>query len=321
MKLLNWIVGAALAAMTGTASADTFPSKPITLIVPYAAGGNVDVSTRILQKALGDSLGQPVVVENRPGGGGMIAGSYVARSAPDGYTIFVASNGPLLFGPMNSDNPQYKWSEDFEPISTLSFASNMMLVRASFPADTVEEFVAYAKENPGEIRVGISSLVSINHYIGLLLRRTAGIEWTEVHYNGNAPAVTDLVGEQIDAGFQQLVDSLQHIQSGRLKALAIAGTDRVDVLPDVPTMAEAGFAGVEGVTFNGLLAPKGTPQEIIDLLSAKVQEALKSEEAIQQFAQLGSQARGSSPADFAAFLQSEEGKWTDIVMEAKKAAN
>lgn len=319
MRILKWVATAAFAAIASSAAvADTFPTRPITLVVPYAAGGNVDVSTRILQKALGDSLGQPVVVENRPGGGGMIAGSFVARSAPDGYTLFVASNGPLLFGPMNSDTPPYSWQEDFEPISSLSFASNMMLVRASFPADTVEEFVKFATENPGEIRVGISSLVSINHYIGLLLRQKAGIEWTEVHYNGNAPAVTDMVGEQIDAGFQQLVDSMQHIQSGKLKALAIAGADRVDVLPDVPTMAEAGYSGVEGLTFNGLLAPKGTPKEVLDLLSAKFTEALQKPEAVEQFAKLGSQARGSSPEEFTAFLQGEQDKWTDIVSDGRQ---
>ncbi|MCF8478435.1 MAG: tripartite tricarboxylate transporter substrate binding protein, partial [Pseudolabrys sp.] len=260
---------------------------------------------------------QPVVVGNRPGGGGLVPGAYVARSKPDGHTLFVGSNGPILFGPMTRPNAPYNWQDNFEPVSTLAFASNVMLVRHDFPAKDLKEFVAYAKKNPGKIRVGVSSLVSINHFIGLLLRQRAGIEWTEVQYNGNAPAITDLVAGQIDTGFQQLVDSKQHIEAGKLRALAVGGDSRVDVLPDVPTMAEAGFPGVEGVTFNGVLAPKGTPKEVVDFLSEKIRAALQSKEAADRFAALGSATGGSTPVQFADFLRKETEKWTDVIAKAK----
>lgn len=316
MRIFSTALALATGLFASAALAEDFPTRPITLVVPYAAGGNVDVSTRILQKALGDSLGQPVVVENRPGGGGMIAGAYVARSKPDGYTLLVGSNGPILFGPMTSAKPPYKWEKDLEPVSMLAQATNLMLVRADFPAKTVQEFIDYAKAHPGDIRVGISSLVSINHFLGLLLRQSTGIKWTEVYYNGNAPAVADLVAGQIDAGFQQMVDAKQHIQGGRLRALAVVGDERSSLFPDVPTMAEAGFAGIQGVTFNGVFAPKGTPKAIIDILSAKIQAALKTPDAVAHLTALGSEAHGSSPEAFRAFLMAETVKWEDVIAKS-----
>ena len=192
MKLWPALVFACVLACVTGARAQTFPTRPITLVVPYAAGGNVDVSTRILQGALGDSLGQPVIVENRPGGGGTIAGDYVARSAPDGHTLFVGSNGPIMLGPMTMQKPPYQWDNVFAPVSTLAVATNMLLVRPTLPVQSVAELVAYAKANPEKLTVALSSIASINHFMGELLKHKAGITWTEVHYRGNAPAINDL---------------------------------------------------------------------------------------------------------------------------------
>lgn len=313
MTFKSILAGIALSVLGTAAIAADFPTKPITLVVPYPPGGNVDVSTRILQKALGDSLGQPIVVENRPGGGGMIAGAYVAKADPDGHTLFVGSNGPVLFGPMTSENATYTWQDAFQPVSSLALATNVLLVRKDFPAQTPAEFIAYAKEHPGEILVGVSSLVSINHFLGLLLQQKAGAEWTEVVYNGNAPAVTDLVAGQIDAGFQQLVSSKQHIESGAIRPIAIVGTDRSPLLPDVPTLIESGFSNVAGVTFNGVFAPKGTPDEIVELLSGKIREALKDPEAVEKFAGLGSVTGGSTPQEFYDLLSGETAKWKEVM--------
>jgi tripartite-type tricarboxylate transporter receptor subunit TctC len=310
---------AALALLIAAASAATaqqFPTKPVTLVVPYAAGGNVDISARLLQAAIGNSLGQPIIVENRPGAGGLIAGEYIARSAPDGHRIFVGSNASILLGPMTMPNPPYHWETAFAPISGLAIATNLLVARKDFSAKTVAELVAYAKQNPDTVTLATSSGASINHFLAELLKLKAGITWTEVHYRGNAPALNDLVAGHVDIGFQQLSDSRQHIRRGALRALAVLGSRRVSAFPDVPSIVEAGYPEVQGVTFNGLFAPKNTPAAIVEKLSAAVQGALVKPEVVQKLAELGSEPRGSSPAEFAAFLQEEAAKWSEVIQNS-----
>jgi tripartite-type tricarboxylate transporter receptor subunit TctC len=305
-----------LTLLAQPAAAQPFPSKPVVLVVPYAPGGNVDVSARVLQAAIGDALGQPVVIENRPGGAGLIAGDYVARAEADGHTLLVGSNGPVILGPLTMAKPAYQWEQAFAPVSSLAFATNMLLVRPSLPAGSVHELVDYAQKNPGKLTLATSSVASINHFLGELFRLKAGIKWTEVHYRGNAPAINDLIAGHVDVGFQQLVDSLQHLQSGKLRALAVPGSRRVAALPAVPTMAEAGFPDVEGITFNGIFAPKRTPKDIVERLSAAIRAALQKPAAVDQLAALGSDARGSTPEEFTRFLAEETAKWGDLVKKA-----
>ena len=305
-----------LAAAAAPSAAQTFPTKPVVMVVPYAPGGNVDVSARILQAGIGESLGRPVVVENRPGAGGTLAGDYVARAAPDGHTLFVGSNGPIMLGPMTMPKPPYQWDKAFAPVSSLAFATNMLLVRPGLPVATVGELVDHARRNPGKLTLATSSGASINHFLAELLKLKAGIAWTEVHYRGNAPAINDLVAGHVDLGFQQLTDSLQHIQSGKLRALAVLGPNRVAALPDVPTIAEAGFPDVQGITFNGLFAPRATPPDVVERLSVAIRTALQSRTVIDQLAALGSEARGSTPAEFTRFLERESRKWSEVMQQA-----
>lgn len=305
-----------LSVLIQPAAAQPFPSKPITMVVPYAPGGNVDVTARVLQAAIGDALGQPVVIENRPGGAGLIAGDYVARADPDGHTLFVGSNGPIILGPLTMAKPAYQWEQAFAPVSSLAIATNMLLVRPSLPVKSVKELVDYAKQNPNKLTLATSSIASINHFLGELFKLKAGITWTEVHYRGNALAINDLIAGHVDVGFQQLVDAAQHLRSGKLRALAVPGKVRAAAVPDVPTMAEAGYPEVDGVTFNGIFAPKATPRPVIDRLSGVVRAALQKQNAIDQLAALGSQARGSTPEDFTRFLQDETRKWGELVRAA-----
>jgi tripartite-type tricarboxylate transporter receptor subunit TctC len=317
MSTVCWIVRALLfAAFASPASAQQFPTKPIVLVVPYAAGGNVDISARALQAGLGNSLGQPVLVENRPGAGGTIAGDYVARSAPDGHTLFVGSNGPVMLGPMTMPKPPYQWQQVFAPVSTLAVATNTLVVRPTLPVKSVAELVEYSHNNPGKLTVAADSVASINHFMGELLKIKSGITWTEIHYRGNAPAVTDLVAGHVDIGILQLVDTAQQLQAGKLRALAVLGPTRAPSLPDVPTIAEAGYPDVQGVTFNGVFAPKATPRAVIDKLSAAIRVALAKKEVVDHLAILGSSARGSTPEEFTEFLEQESKKWNNVMKQA-----
>jgi tripartite-type tricarboxylate transporter receptor subunit TctC len=305
-----------LAALATPAAAQQFPSKPITLVVPYAPGGNVDISTRILQAGIGDALGQPIIIENRPGAGGLIAGDYVARSAPDGHTLFVGSNASILLGPMTMPKPPYQWDKVFAPVSSLAVATNMLLVTPKLPVKTVAELVDYAKKNPGKLTLATSSGASINHFLGELLKLKTGMTWTEVHYRGNAPAINDLMAGHVDVGLMQLTDSRQHLEAGTLRALAVLGPKRAPAVPDVPTIAEAGLPDVQGITFNGLFAPKGTPPAVIEKLSTAIRAALEKKEVIAKLGDLGSEARGNTPQEFTRFLADETAKWTDVMQKA-----
>lgn len=304
---------AAAPTLAGAAHAQAYPSRPITFIIPYPPGGNVDVSARILERAIGNALGQAIIVENKPGGAGFIAGNYVLRAKPDGQTLFVASNGPILLGPLITKNPPYHWQDSFVPISLISVTPTLLLVRKEFPAKTVSEFVAYARKNPGKITVGYGGVGSINNLVSELMQQVTDAKWLGVNFRGNAPLMTDLIGDHIDAGFIQPVDALPHVNSGAVRVLAVIANKRMEKLPDVPTMAEAGYPNVTGLTFNGLFAPKGTPQPVIDTLSKTVQEALRKPEAIDAFKKLGSEAHPSTPAEFTTFMTEQTKIWTEVV--------
>ena len=293
MRANNWLsAGFVLFALTGSSPAQV-PSRPIIFVVPYTPGGNVDVSARILQAAIGDTLGQRVIVDNKPGAGGLIAGEYVARAEPDGHTIFVGSNGPIILGPMTMPKPPYQWDEVFAPVSSLACATNMLLVRPDLPVNSVTEIVDYARRNPGKLTIATSTGVSINHFLAELLRLKTSITWTEVHYRGNASAINDLIAGHVDLGFRRLVNSLQHIQSGKLRALAVLGPRHIAAVPDIPTIAETGYTDVQGVTFNGLFAPKATPPPVVENLSAVVRAALRKPEVVDRLAAMGPRGGGA----------------------------
>jgi len=217
---------------------------------------------------------------------------------------------------MTMPKPPYQWDKVFAPVSSLAVATNMLLVTPKLPVKTVTELVDYAKKNTGKLTLATSSGASINHFLAELLKLKTGITWTEVHYRGNAPAISDLMAGHVDVGLMQLTDSRQHIESGMLRALAVLGPKRAPAVPNVPTIVEAGLPDVQGITFNGLFTPKGTPPAVIDKLSTVIRAALEKKEVVAKLSDLGSEARGSTPQEFTKFLADETAKWTDVMQRA-----
>jgi len=313
-------VAAALAACSALACA-AWPDKPVKIVVPYPPGGNVDVAARVITPGLQEAFGQAFVIENRPGAGGMIAGEYVARAKPDGYTLFMAANGPLLFSPLIFKRDAYKWDRDFEPISSVSYTPVVLQVHPKLPVNSVGELIDLAKRKPGQLNMASPGAGTTNHLVSELLQSLTGARWITVQYKGNAPATTDLLGGQVDFSFDQLSVALPYIKEGRLRALAVTTSERLPALPDVPTFAETGIANMEAATFTGLLAPKGTDPDILTRLSEALSQILTQPAIIERFEGLGAQARGSSPQAFARYLASEDARWTPIIERADISAN
>lgn len=304
------------APAAGPAAAQAWPDKSVRLVVPYPPGGNVDSAARIVAAKLQEAFGQPFVVENKPGAGGMIAGETVARAAPDGYTLFVAANGPLVFSPVIFGRTPYTWSKDFEPISSISFTPLILQVNAAVPAQTVAEFFELAKKSNPPLLMASPGAGTTNHLASELLEKLSGAKWTTVHYKGNAPATTDVIAGRVQFNFDQITVALPYVKDGKTRALAVTSAERVPQLPDVPTLREAGFADFEATTFTGLLAPAKTPAPVIDALHAALAKILKDPEVISRFAAMGSQAKAMTPAEFTAYIRKVDEQWTPIIKDA-----
>lgn len=300
------------------AAAQEWPSKPVRLVVPYPPGGNVDVAARTVAEELQKALGQPVIIENRAGAGGMLAAEHVARSAPDGHTLFVAANGPLLYSPTIFGRPAaYHWQKDFLPISTLTMTPLVLQVHPSVPAQNVGELLELLRRKPDALTMASPGAGTTNHLLSERMQAISGVKWTTVHYKGNAPALNDLLGGQVQFAFDQVSVAQRFVKEGKLRALAAVSDRRLPWLPDVPTLAEQGVKGVDGQTFTGVLAPAGTPAAVVNRLSELMRKVLQDPAIVQKFYAGGSEARGLTPQEFSAYLQREEATWLPII----KAAN
>jgi len=312
---------AALAVLATVQAHAAWPERPVRIVVPYPPGGNVDVAARIIAPGLQAAFGQPFIIDNKPGAGGTIAAESVARSAPDGYTLFLGANGPLLFSPVIFGRGDYKWDKEFEPISSVSFTPLVLQVRPSLPVKTLGELLALARKEPGKLNMASPGAGTTNHLVSELLQSLTGAHWTTVHYKGNAPATTDLLGGQVDFNFDQVSVALPFIKEGKVRGLAVSTAERVPSLPDVPTFAEAGVQGMEAATFTGMVAPKGTPADITNRLSQALVKILDQQDVKDKFAALGAQARGSTPQEFAAHVSKEDARWIPIIKKAGIKAN
>jgi tripartite-type tricarboxylate transporter receptor subunit TctC len=296
------------------ASAQSYPTRAIRLVVPFGAGGGTDNLARIIEPFVSKALGQPIVIENRPGGGSTIGMDQVAKAAGDGYTL-VMTDTSIAVNPSLKPLP-YDTLNDFVPVSLLATAPVILMAHPKVPAKTLQEFVALAKAQPGKFNYASGGNGASTHLGGELLKLVAGIDIVHVPYKGTGPAMNDLIGGHVDVMFSGISSARPYLDAGTLHALAVTGETRNAATPDVPTFAEAGLPGVTASTYWGVLAPKGTPKEIVDKVSAAFAAAMRDPEIVERLAQLGYLPIAGGPSDYAANLRAEIDKWGKVVRSA-----
>jgi tripartite-type tricarboxylate transporter receptor subunit TctC len=306
----------ALALPTAGHAQETYPSKPVRIIVPYAAGGVADLLPRTVGQKLSEKWGQPVIVENRPGASGNIGMAEGARAPADGYTLVLAPTGNLTVNQYLFKNLPFDAARDFAPITVLAASPNVLAVHPSVPAKNFAELIAYAKANPGKLNFASPGEGSGAHLAGELLNIEAGIKTTHIPYKGIAPAVTDLVGGNVQMMFAGISTVLPHIKAGKLVPIAIASPLRNPQLPDVPTVAESGLPGFDVTSWYGLIVRSGTPPQIVQKLYRDIAEALRQDDVRTRLAALGLEPLGNTPEAFDRMIAAESRKWSDIVRKA-----
>lgn len=304
----------ALAALCMPAfAADSFPSRPIRMIVPYAPGGNVDISARIVAPHLTEVLGQTVVVDNRPGGGGNLGASLVAKSTPDGYTLLVGSSGPLSVNPVVYKNLSYDSVKDFAPLSTVQSVPLVVLAGPKSRINSIADLVASAKARPGKLTMASAGAGSTNHFAIELFSSMAGMKVLHVPYKGSGPALSELLGGQVETMIDQLTASIGYIKDGRLRVLAVTTPRRAGALPNVPTLDELGYKGYQAATLLGLLAPAGTPKSVVNKLNAAIRKIMDNPAVSDRFRGLGTEPGASSPEEFSKHIREELAQWRALV--------
>lgn len=306
---------AALIASTAFAQSD-YPSKTITMVVPASAGGTTDLAGRMLSQPLGQALGQTVVVDNKAGGNGAIAANQVKRAAADGYTLLMQYSGFHVISPHVMSTKQWQ-QDDFIAVANVLSAPQIIVVRGDLPVDTLEELIAYAKNNPGKLNYASSGNGSLQHVTGVQLEQQANIQMAHVPYRGTGPALQDLLGSQVDLTFGTAPPFVPHVQSGRLKVLAVTGTNRLPAFPEVPTTAEAGYPGVNATSWFGVFAPKGTPQPVVDRLVTEIEKLTAEPSFAKNATEQGAEAAFEGPADFSQRVANDWASWGEMV----KASN
>ncbi len=313
------LAGVAMAAALSV-SAQTFPSKPVTIVVPFSPGGATDILSRMLAERLNKRLGQPVIVENKPGGGTMIASEHVAKAAPDGHTLLLAASSlgiaPSLYSKVN-----YDAIKDFTPVSQVASVVHVLVVHPSLPAKNVGELVSWLKANPTKANYGSVGAGTSTHLEAELFNSVAGVKMEHIPYKGSAPALTDMVGGQLQVMFDAYASSGPFIKDGKVRLLAVTTAQRSKSLPDTPTVAESGLPGYEAMPWLGLVAPAKTPAPVVQKLYTELNEVLKEPEVQARFRSLGLDIIGSKPEEFSAFLRSDIVKWAKVIKDSGAKAD
>ena len=312
------IISAAVIALAFSLQtfAQNYPVKPVRLIVPFAAGGNVDITARQIAPGLSELLGQNFIVDNRVGAGGVIGAEAVAKAAPDGYTLMMGSNSTVSVAPSLYPKLAYHPVRDFAPVSLVATTPFVLVVHPSVPVKSVKELIALAKTKPGRLAMASGGTGSSNHLVGELFQSLTGAKFAHVPYKGGGPAGVDLMAGQVDLLFDQLSSSVGPLKSGRIRALAVTSAARTAVFPDIPTMKEAGVADFEVTNITGVLAPAGTSAEIIGRLNAAILKVLGSASVKERFAGLALEPAPSTPEQFSVYIKEDFARWTKVVKDA-----
>jgi len=303
-------------ALASTAWAQPYPSRPIRVIVPFVPGGNVDITARTVAPALGDALGQPVVVENRPGAAGMVGAQAMMSSPADGYTLMMGSNSSLAVAPNLYASWPYDPIKGIAPISNLAITPFVLVVRLGLPAQSLAEFVKLAKEKPGRLSMASGGNGSSNHLVGELFQMMTGLKLSHVPYKGTGAALVDLAGGQVDLLFDQASSTVPNVRGGKIRALAVASSSRQSALPDTPTFAEAGLRDFEIDNFTGLVGPAGMPLDAVARVHAAAVKALATPQVRERFASLGVQPVGDTPEQFGALIREDLARWSRVIKSA-----
>lgn len=317
MKLIKaWMVALSFIGIAGVApvhAADAYPDRTVRLVVPFPPGGATDIIGRGIADRLSQALGQTFIVENRSGASGNIGMEAVARAAPDGYTLVIGAPQTLTINPLLFKNSTFEPTKALDPIVVIATVPNVLIVNADLPIDSVQDLIGYSQERPGATNYGSPSTGSTAHLSAELFKSLAKLDIAHIPYRGSAPALTDLVGGQVEMMFDNLPASLPHIQSGRVKALAVTTKQRTRSAPDLPTMEEAGVEGFESQGWFSILAPAGTPEAILLKINAEVNKILKTESFDAQLAKLGAEAHGGTIEDFRDLIENETARWREVI--------
>ena len=312
----NWLALMLTAMWVVPAFAQTFPTRAIKIVVPAAAGGPTHITAQLLAEKMQVSLGQPVIVEPKPGAGNNLGAEFVAKSAPDGYTLLLATTGTHAINQTLFKNLPFDPIKDFEPVSLVVRYPLLLVVSPDLPVNSVKELIDYAKKNPGKLNRASGGNGTSMHLSGELFVNQAGIVAPHVPYRGSAPALNDLMGNHVQLMFDSMITAMPLVEGGKLRALAVTGKTRSPQLPDVPTLAESGLPDYEATGWTGIVVPAKTPPEIVAKLNAAIVQALKSPELVQAFAKQAAEPVGSTPTEFADFIRKETDKWGKIIREA-----
>ena len=310
------ILAAILLAAAGVAAAQSWPSKPLKIIVPYPAGGTSDILARAIGPGLTAALGQPVVIENKPGATGNVGADFVAKSPADGYTLLLADIGSLAISPSVFTSLPFEPVKDFAPVIMVAYSPHLLVVHPSVPAKDAKELIALAKARPDSFNFAVSGIGGANHLAGIDFAQRAGIKWTYVPYKGGSQALTDMVGGQSNVMFNGMLATYPFVKDGKLKALAISSAKRFAAAPEIPTVAESGMPGFETGSWQGIVAPAGTPPEVVNRLHATVTAILATPEMKDRLDKAGAEVRPMSPAQFGGFIRDERDRWAKVVKES-----